>query len=203
MAKGAIDIYLEAAYKHFKLQPTFPPGALVEVGWIGKVKHGEFVAAIAIVLDSVTETFIRNVDKVSEWMSGDGRRTLKADHVVVTHVRRAKAGVIAMAQSRGGEVQLKTNVALGHGRIELATVGGAFSVVASSSTEFVLVPSGGSGLTTFYRVLYYRSKRGILDKIFGRRGHTEVDFPVERLERHFARGVTQFPYDEKLLAKLD
>ena len=31
MDDGAIDTYLETAYKNFEIQPTFPPGALVEV----------------------------------------------------------------------------------------------------------------------------------------------------------------------------
>src|SRR3954471_12044216 len=200
MADAAVETYLETTYKHFKIQPTFPPGALVEVGWIGKIDQGQFVrtsdlrdhgvrfqkrtvdmpamrfassagvdfiatakgklskavsaiaeadaglkiafkrdSAIAIVLDPVTETYIKNVDAVSEWMHGAGRRKLTENHVVVTHVRQAKSGVIAMAQSAGAEVQLKSDVALGRGKIGLGAISGKFTLVTSSATEFVSV----------------------------------------------------------------
>jgi hypothetical protein len=60
-----------------------------------------------------------------------------------------------MARSAGAEVQLKTNVSLGNGPIEIGKVSGKFGLVTSSSTEFTSIPSGRSGLTPFYRLLAY------------------------------------------------
>jgi hypothetical protein len=264
MGDGAIDIYLDTAYKNFKIQPTFPPGALVEVGWIGKIEKGQFVrtsdlgdhrfrfqkrtidmpamrfassggvdfiasakgklskavsaiaeadtglkiafkkdSAIAIVLDPVAETYIKNVDAVSKWMDGPGRRTLEDDHIIVTHVRRARSGVIAMAQDAGAQVQLKTDVSLGQGKIALGAVSGKFSLVTSSSTEFVSIPSGKSGLTPFYRALHFTSDRGIIDRIFGLGGDTGVDFQKARLELRYAgKNVALSPYDKQLFERM-
>ncbi len=263
MAQGAVEIYLETTYKHFKIQPTFPPGALIEVGWIGKIDEGQFVrtsdlsehgvrfqkrtvdmpamrfassggvdfiasakgklskavsaiaeadaglkiafkreAAIAIVLDSVTETYIKNVDALSDWMLGDRRRRLTDDHIVVTHVRRAKSGVVAMAQTAGAEVQLKTEASLGRGKISLGAVGGKFALVTSSATEFVSIPSGRSGLSAFYRALHYTRDRGLIDIIFGREGKTTVDYPKRILELQYGPDIALAPYDKELFKEM-
>jgi hypothetical protein len=264
MDEGAIDTYLDAAYKNFKIQPTFPPGALVEVGWIGKMDNGQFVptsdlnahgyrfqkrtiampamrfatagavdfiasskgklskavsavasadaglkiafkkeSAIAIVLDPVSETYIKNVDAVSAWMDGPGRKKLDEDHVIVTHVRRAKSGVIAMAQTAGAEVQLKTDVSLGQGKVALGSVGGKLNFVTSNSTEFVSTPSGRSGLTPFYRVLHFTSHRSPLDIVLGRGGRKGVDFSKERLELTYRDyDVALAPYDKDLFKQM-
>jgi len=269
MAKGAIETYVDTVYEHFKIQPTFPPGSLVEVGWIGKVDKGQFVrtsdlrdhgvtfqkrtidmpamrfasaegvdfiasakgklskavsaigeadaglkiafkknAAIAIVLDPVTETFIRNVDAITDWLDGPGRRRVDQDHIVVTHVRQAKAGVIAMAQVAGAEVQLKTNVSLGRGPIAIGKVSGKFSLVTTSSTEFVSIPSGRSGLTPFFRVAGYKRDKDIWDHLFGGEGDLEVALRQRlRAKRDLTQEyqdnrVTVAPYDSEMRERI-
>lgn len=260
MAEGAIDTYMKTAYDHFKIQPTWPPGSLVDVGWVGKMKDGQFVrtseladhgirirrktvevpamrfasaggvefiasakgslskavsaiakadaglkiafkknAAIAIVLDPVVEIMIDNVDAVLKWMDEAGRKKLDQDHVVVTHVRRARAGVIAMAQSAGAEVQLKTDVSLGRGSVELGKVRGKFSLVTSSSTDFVSIPSGRSGLSPFYRFLHYKDVRDFLEKLLGLSKKPSVELARKRLAYSVSRNVMAFPYDKEFL----
>jgi hypothetical protein len=111
--------------------------------------------AIVFVMDPAADEFIRDVDSVAEWMLAERGKKMKRDQVVITHIRRAGSGVIAMASSGGGEVQLKTNAKIGKGPVTLADLKGTLELVTSTETEFVSVPRGRSGTTPLYRMLHY------------------------------------------------
>jgi hypothetical protein len=257
---AAIDDYLSTVYRNFKLQPSWPPGALVQIGEVGKMQNGSFVrtahlrdygvkirkhtveapsmrfassggvqfvatasgalsnavsaiasadaglkigftkrGAIVVVLDPVREEMIDNVDELAEWMATAGRKRLKDDHVIVTHVRRASAGVIAMASAKGAEVQLKAATDLGQGTISLARIGGKFSLVTSSSTEFVSIPTGRSGMTPFFRLLHFQSDRNFFERVLGLDADKKVELSSRRLFREIEPKVGQFPFDKQFL----
>lgn len=113
------------------------------------------VGAIVFVMDPAYDESIRDIDSLDEWMRSVRGKALKADQVVVTHVRRAGSGVIAMASTEGAEVQLKTDVSIGKGRLSIADVKGKLELVTSTDTEFVSIPRGRSGTTPLFRMLRY------------------------------------------------
>jgi hypothetical protein len=112
--------------------------------------------ALVFVLDPATDDRIEDVDAITKWMDGAiyHDKTLPKDHIVVSHVRRAGGGVVAMAQDEGAEVQLKGGADLGSGTVTLAKVSGKFELVSANATEFVSIPRGRSGMTPVYRFLH-------------------------------------------------
>ena len=131
-----------------------------QLGAIGKLDAGlkikfKTANALALVLDPARDRRISDADAVAAWMETQRGKKLKEKQVVVTHVRSATAGVIAMAREAGAEVQLRADADLGKGPISIASVSGKFGLVSSTHTEFVSIPSGRSGMTPMFRVAGY------------------------------------------------
>ena len=133
------------------------------ISTIAKVDAGLKIAftkegALVFVLDPATDDRIKNVDAIADWLEEAYRKkVLPRDRVVISHVRRAGGGVIAMAQEAGAEVELKAAAELGSGAVTLAKVGGKLELVTANATEFVSVPRGKSGMTPVYRFLHYKN----------------------------------------------
>jgi hypothetical protein len=131
------------------------------LGAIGRASAGIKIAfshkgALAFVLEGVTEDSIRNVNAVAAWMAKNKDRKINSDQVVITHVRRARSGVIAMSNEGGAEVQLKTDVDVGSGKLSIAKVGGNLELVMANKTEFVSIPHPKDGMTPLFRFLRYK-----------------------------------------------
>jgi hypothetical protein len=142
------------------------------VGAIAKAQAGLKVSfssarALVFVMDSASDESIADIESLESWMRTQLDRKLTRDEIVITHLRRAKAGLIAMASSAGAEVQLKADAVLGQGPLDLADVGGKLALVSSKATEFVSVPSGRIGATPLYRFLHYGGFAFIHKVVFG------------------------------------
>jgi len=134
------------------------------VGAIAKLDAGLKITfkkqgGLVFVLDPASDEMIADVDKLSVWMQSQYGKKLKEGQVVITHVRRARSGVIAMASEAGAQVQLKTNAKIGEGSLDITDVKGKLELVTSTDTEFVSVPRGRSGTTPLYRILHYHPDR--------------------------------------------
>jgi hypothetical protein len=130
------------------------------VSTIGKLDAGLKVTfkrqgALVFVMDPAEDEFIRDVDGLADWMHTQMGQQMRPEEVIVTHIRRARSGLIAMASESGAEVQLKTNAQIGTGELDIANVKGNLELVHAWATDFVSVPRGRSGTTPLYRMLHY------------------------------------------------
>ena len=95
--------------------------------------------AVAVAFQGLSQRHFkseRQVEREVVRAADDPEKRMDFNDVVITHVLRAESGLALMAERSGSEVELKVDVDLGNGPIDVGQVGGSVSIVTQESMVF-------------------------------------------------------------------
>jgi hypothetical protein len=108
--------------------------------------------AVAVAFHELVEKHVasyRQLERDVVAAADDREKRMEYGDIVITHVIHAASGVALMAERSGSEVELKADVNLGDGPIDVGKVGGKLSIVTEEAMVFAATMP--DGVTVAYR----------------------------------------------------